>query len=121
MHAVGASVGDWTGMADLAIAAPAPCTSAASRSSPARVRGPTTICSAWVRPSGATARVGHRGQPDPAPRHREVEVDQGIGDWPSGVQPSNVAALTVRLRSTTGPRGAGARTSGLTPPNCNVF
>ena len=33
---------------------------------------------------------------------------------PSGVRPSNVAAFTVRLRSVTGPRRAGANTSGDT-------
>ena len=35
--------------------------------------------------------------------------------WPSGARPSKVAALTVRLRSSTGPSRAGANTSGATP------
>ena len=39
-----------------AIAAPVSWIASAIRASPSRVSGPTTICSRWVRPSGATAR-----------------------------------------------------------------
>ena len=36
--------------------APVSWIASASRASPVSVSGPTTICSRWVRPSGATAR-----------------------------------------------------------------
>jgi hypothetical protein len=57
--------------------------------------------------------VGHGGFPTPPRATRRWKSIRSSVTSPSGVIPSNVAALMTRLRSATGPSLAGAKTSGL--------
>ena len=92
-------------------AAPSAWTASVSLPSPAAASGLTQMHWAWVRPSGATARYATVVMPaPPAATLRWYSTSSGVASA-SGVTPSKVAALMIRLRRVTGPSRAGAKGS----------
>ena len=84
------------------------------RGGPARPRRAARGIAEAVRPSGATAQVGDGASCRPARATRRWYSTSSSVTTPSGMTPSKVAALMIRLRSVSGPSRAGAKGSGLT-------
>jgi hypothetical protein len=93
-----------------AAAAPSAWTASVSRRRPGTASSRSQICCRCVRPSGLTARYATVVIPTPpAACRRWKSISAGVTSA-SGVRPSNVAALTIRLGTVTGPSRAGANT-----------